>query len=590
MATLTAIVLVGSSAWAQAANYYISASGALGSGSGSSAANAADASTPDKYYAINQAQSAPGTVIVYAPGIYLMQTGHTMFNGVTHQGAGIDSTIIKIADGTVSGWQPMWYAGGTLSGFKCLDATIDLNANNQPFWSGSGMSMAFAFPTADHCTIQRVKFIHMGAKGMESFPIYFIHGGSSNGNCNNNLVDSCIFTQPIASGNTKGGLTCIYMADSEPGITVDNTNVVSNCQFLDLNYPLHSDLTYAQCVTCPVAINNFARGVDAFWFIEPGSQSSGNNVFFTGQTVQVTGNTLLDSGPVARIYTHPNGTFTGNLNVQNNSVGMSQNPYLLFGRRPPEGVVIEANQTGNSSIGAVTVQNNTFTAPLPRQLSPSAVVIDPSRTNLFHLSSLTVINNTLINFPQDGNEFLVSANRSFVPNYTLTGNTFASAASSPYNGTPTPVPGNVYASNYDLGGQGAGYLDRIGANSGVYRTDGVDIKSSSDILQGGTRYVLGWRTAGEWTKYTVTVAQSDQYVVTARVESTFNTGKFHVNVDGTSLIPSITVPLTGPWDTASSWITLNLGTVSLTAGIHVITVSVDSQWFDLNCLTFQTGH
>ncbi len=38
----------------------------LGNGSGSSAVNAADASTPEKFRAINQAQKSPGTVIVYA--------------------------------------------------------------------------------------------------------------------------------------------------------------------------------------------------------------------------------------------------------------------------------------------------------------------------------------------------------------------------------------------------------------------------------------------------------------------------------------------------------------------------------------------
>jgi hypothetical protein len=422
MATLTAIVLFGSSAWTQAANYYISASGALGNGSGSSAANAADASTAAKYYAINQAESAAGTVIIYAAGTYLMQTGHTMFNGVTHQGAGIDSTIIKIADGTVSGWQPMWYAGGTLSGFKCLDATIDLNANNQPFWGSSGMSMAFAFPTADHCTIQRVKFIHMGAKGMESFPIFFIHGSSSKGNSNNNSVDSCIFTQPIASGNTNGGLTCIYMADSEPGITVDNTNVVSNCQFLDLKFP-NSDLTYTQCVTCPVAINNFARGVDAFWFIEPGSQSSGNNVFFTGQTVQVTGNTITDSGMIARILMHANGTFAGDLNIQNNTVGMTKHPYAAFGLRGPQGFTIEDYKSGSPSLGNITIQNNTFTAPSPPwTANPVAVLVNPSSPNLFHLASLTVINNRFVNFSGDGSE--IQANTAQVGTYTNRGNTF----------------------------------------------------------------------------------------------------------------------------------------------------------------------
>ena len=167
--------------------------------------------------------------------------------------------------------------------------------------------MAFAFSTADHCTIQRVKFINMGARNEEAFPIFFIVGPSAKGNLNHNLIDSCIFTHPVVRGNTNGGLTCIMMADAAPKITVDNTNIVSNCQFLNLKAPEYSDLPYTQCCTCPVAINNKATGVDSFWFIEPGSQTLGTNVFFTGQTVQVTGNTLMDSGAVATSLCIPTG-------------------------------------------------------------------------------------------------------------------------------------------------------------------------------------------------------------------------------------------------------------------------------------------
>jgi hypothetical protein len=94
--------------------------------------------------------------------------------------------------------------------------------------------------------------------------------------------------------------------------------------------------------------------------------------------------------------------------------------------------------------------------------------------------------------------------------------------------------------------------DSIGANPGVGRADGVDLKASSDI-PAGSGLVLGWRTAGEWTKYTITTQASN---LTARVESGSTTGAFHVSVD------------------------------NVTAGSHVIEVSVDSQWFDLNYLTF----
>lgn len=412
-----------------AASYFISASGSLGDGSGSSAANAADASTQDKFRAINEAQSASGTVIVYAPGTYLVSPSFSMFDGVTHQGAGIDSTIIKIADGAAPGWSPMWLAKkGTVSNFKFTDATIDFNSTHTAWWAkGNGQSMAFAFSTADHCTLQRLKFINIGARKNEAFPIFFVHGQSTPGNLNHNLIDSCIFTQPVPYGNTDGGLTCIMMADAEPKVTVDNTNVVSNCQFLNLKGPEYSDIPYTQCCTCPVAINNQATGVDAFWFIEPGSQNLGNNVYYSGQTVQVTGNTLTDSGQVVAILMHPNGNFAADLNVEKNTVGMTQHPYFKEGPRGPMGVSVETYWKGNSVLRNITVHNNTFTAPLPWAVSPSAISIQVNEGsgNYFHLASLSVLNNTLINFPQDGKEYNVTTNPAYNPKYTNTGNTFA---------------------------------------------------------------------------------------------------------------------------------------------------------------------
>jgi hypothetical protein len=76
------------------------------------------------------------------------------------------------------------------------------------------------------------------------------------------------------------------------------------------------------------------------------------------------------------------------------------------------------------------------------------------------------------------------------------------------------VAGNVYPSNYDLGGQGVGYFYSIVADPGVYRTDGVDLKPSTDTVV-ATVYVFGWRTTGDWTSYTVNVSQAGSYWVSA---------------------------------------------------------------------------
>jgi hypothetical protein len=161
----------------RATNFYINASGALGNGSGSSAANSASA-TPGNYNSIVSSQSAAGTTIVYAPGTYYVYPALPMYSGVVHQGSGIDSTFIKMANGAASGtFTPMFLAqnstAAAVSNFKFTDATFDFNSNNTAWWSqGTGTSIAFAFSLADHCTIQRIKFINIGAKNEEAFPIF----------------------------------------------------------------------------------------------------------------------------------------------------------------------------------------------------------------------------------------------------------------------------------------------------------------------------------------------------------------------------------------------------------------------------------
>ena len=423
---ITSIILTASAINASAKDFYISAAGPSGDGSGSSAANAADASSQDKFRTINESHKTPGTTIIYSAGTYEVSPAFTMYDGITHKGAGIDSTIIKVADGSAAGpFTPMWLANkGTISNFKFTDATIDFNASNTNWWAkGKGSSMAFAFSTADHCTIQRVKFIHIGARDMESFPIFFDINGSAKGNMNHNLVDSCIFTDPIASGNTKGGLTCVQMADSLPTITTDTTNVVSNNEFTNLKYPEYSDLGYAQCCSCPAAINNKATGVDSLWFVEPGSSGTGSITTFTGVTVQVKDNTLIDSGEVALILMHPNGNF-GNLNVEHNTVGMTQLPYKFQGPSVPTAFAIATYWAGNSTVGNITVQNNRFTAPLPLAGSPVAIAANVTAPNFFHIASLSVLNNTLINFPKDGKAYNVTMDPAYNANYKNIGNHF----------------------------------------------------------------------------------------------------------------------------------------------------------------------
>src|SRR5262249_9169657 len=125
----------------------------------------------------------------------------------------------------------------------------------------------------------------------------------------------------------------------------------------------------------------------------------------------------------------------------------------------------------------------------------------------------------------------------------ISGRHSAAAASTPYSGTPAPIPGTIQASDFDRGGEGTAYHDTtIGNAGGAYRPTSVDLEASAD---GG--YDVEKPRAGEWLNYTVNVASAGSYTAAFRVASLGQGGTFHVEFDGTNVTGAITVPDTGGW-------------------------------------------
>ena len=124
--------------------------------------------------------------------------------------------------------------------------------------------------------------------------------------------------------------------------------------------------------------------------------------------------------------------------------------------------------------------------------------------------------------------------------------TVPSGGSSSFPGPAVALPGVIQAENFDTGGPGVGYADATPGNSGgAYRDGDVDIEPSQD----GGGHNIGWMVAGEWMKYTVTVASAGVYTLEARVASEGAGGTFHIEVDGVNVTGPLTVPDTGGWQT-----------------------------------------
>ena len=140
----------------------------------------------------------------------------------------------------------------------------------------------------------------------------------------------------------------------------------------------------------------------------------------------------------------------------------------------------------------------------------------------------------------------------------------------------------IEAEKFDDGGEGSAYHDLTTGNAGgQYRQTDVDISTASDT---GGGYALGFVSAGEWLKYSVTVAATGTYTFEARVASAGSGGAFHVEVDGVNVTGSMTVPNTGGWQT---WQTITRAGIPLAAGPHVLRLVIDTNgptgwWGNLN--------
>ena len=168
----------------------------------------------------------------------------------------------------------------------------------------------------------------------------------------------------------------------------------------------------------------------------------------------------------------------------------------------------------------------------------------------------------------------------------VAGTSSSSAASSSssvpqtaYSSTAT-IPGTVQMENYDNGGADVAYYDSDTANSGgTYRKDGVDI----DTTDAGASYVLGWLVAGEWTEYTVIIANAGSQAFQARVASGGDGGSFHLELDGKAIATTVTVPNTGSW---TKYQTIEGQTESLTTGTHILRFVVDGSYFNIDWIQF----
>jgi len=147
----------------------------------------------------------------------------------------------------------------------------------------------------------------------------------------------------------------------------------------------------------------------------------------------------------------------------------------------------------------------------------------------------------------------------------------------PYSGAAWTIPGKIEVEGYDIGGPGVTYSDSDLGNTGsIYRTDDVDIEATSDA---GGGYDVGWTAAGEWLEYTVNVSSSGSYNFGIRAATTTSGNTVRIEMDGTDITGSISLPNSGGWQ---NWQTTTSSNVNLTQGTHKMRIVMETGGLNFN--------
>ena len=154
---------------------------------------------------------------------------------------------------------------------------------------------------------------------------------------------------------------------------------------------------------------------------------------------------------------------------------------------------------------------------------------------------------------------------------------YGQGISTAYSGTPVMIPAKIEAEDYDLGGPGVAYYDAsLGNQFTNYRTEDVDLEVCDDV-DGG--FNIGSFDTGEWLKYSIEVQSAGDFDFDFRVATEQTGTAFHLELDGTDVTGSITIPATGGWQV---WQTVSIQGLTISEGEHKLTLVSDANWFNVN--------
>lgn len=391
-------------------------------GSGT-AADPFDASSAAKFDAL-LARFTTNITFHYAPGTYQTTGWHyrrvqTAGPGCLHLGAGADQTVIQLVgattlpDGVIFGVD----YDGTCDGFQLQNMTLDVNATNNPIWSGATGALGAVCIQGNNILISGCKIIHFGTSqpGAECFPVFIYPGPVFAGRTFNNIqIQNCTFTNP-ATGNRDGLSACVIGSDN----TVTLTNAaITGCSFLDIA----SDFAYSHAFSANLVQNNYVQGCTTGFYREPQQAEK--------PAMTVVNNTFVDVYVAAQINFHPTGGF-GILNFSNNQVTLHDQPGVFSAAVQ----VVNNNTSGGVPVMQSLIMTNNQISGVGQspQATPAYRALSLAcPTNNFIVEHVIVQGNVLGSSIPNGQEFYVTRSTSAVPDLQYANNYYA-------NGQLVPV-------------------------------------------------------------------------------------------------------------------------------------------------------
>lgn len=162
----------------------------------------------------------------------------------------------------------------------------------------------------------------------------------------------------------------------------------------------------------------------------------------------------------------------------------------------------------------------------------------------------------------------------------------------PFGGKAWAIPGKIEAEDFDIPGVGSGNdsykeMDKTNHGDSDYRED-----TGVDIYKKATGMIIGYNQKGEWLEYTVNVAEDGDYTMYAAVASDGGSS-FMLSMDGKAITDTVAVPkaVKAEGDTVQNFDEYNKvkANVKLTAGEHILRLSITSDWMDIDYINFEKG-